>query len=424
MSTTTTPNMGLIVPTVGSESGPLYATDINGTLSIVDGHSHTTGSGVPIVPSAININSALTFNNQLAINLAGTNYLAQSSPPTAGTAYISGVDLYFVDGNSNNVRLTQSGSIVGTAGSITGLPSGTASATYVSASSTFVWQSATGIAANLDAGALKLRNLSPNSTFAITLQAPASLGSNYSLTLPPLPASTKFMALDSSGNITAPYSVDGTTIVLASNVLTVGGGGIGPSQLADGSVTNAKLATNAVTGGSGGKIAAGTIQFTEIATNTIISTNMANGSIGTSQLAASGVTTAKIAANAVTPAKLSALNVAASLSSGAFSQGASATNVVTNLSVTLTASGSRAMMIMIQPDATTSSASMTGSNAQVAIRRDGVQLWTMNITSSSQCGLTVFDNPSAGSHTYDVVAITGGGGNCSVGHVLLVAYEF
>lgn len=223
MSYTISPNMNLRIPAVGNEAGPDYAIDINfDLLSVIDSHDHTAGKGVQITPAGLNINTALAFNDNFATSVAGVTFQAQLSTPGLGTIYESGVDLYYVDGIGNNIRITQSGGVAGTPGSIGGLVS-PASATYVPSSQTFVWQSNVGIAANMDAGAYLFRNLSPNSTNAITLQAPAALASNYTLTLPAIPASQKFMTLDASGNIAAPWSVDGSTIIISSNQLVVQG---------------------------------------------------------------------------------------------------------------------------------------------------------------------------------------------------------
>src|SRR5579859_5246417 len=129
-NTSTTPNMNLVVPTVGVDPGPDYATNINNDLALIDSHTHAAGSGVPITPAAININSNLSFGNYSATNLQATQFTAQTALSTLGAIYVIGVDLYYNDGNGNVIRITQSGSVTGSTGTITGLPSGTASASY------------------------------------------------------------------------------------------------------------------------------------------------------------------------------------------------------------------------------------------------------------------------------------------------------
>lgn len=218
MSFTTSPNMGLSIPAVGAEPGPQYATDVNNSLTLIDGHTHLPGSGVLITPGAIDINSNLPFNNNFATSVAGLTLTAQTSAPVSNTLYESGVDLFFVDGNGNNVRITQSGGVAGTPGSISNLTS-PASAAYVSGSSTFVFQSNTNIAANIDGGSYLFRNLTPNSTYAVTLSAPAALSSSYNLTLPTQPSTTSLMTLTTGGTMAGNVVPDGTTIQINSGVL-------------------------------------------------------------------------------------------------------------------------------------------------------------------------------------------------------------
>lgn len=240
MSVTNTPNMALPVPGVGTESGPQYATDVNNCLEIVDRHDHTPGSGVLITPSAININTDLTFAGNFATNVAGVTFAPQSTTPPVDTVYVDDVDLYFRDGDGNVIQLTTNGGVVGTPGSITNLTP-PASATYVSVNSTFVWQSGVNIAANMDAGSLLLRNLTPNSTYALTLSPPVALGFDYTLTLPTLPLATAFLTIDTSGAIdgSVPTSLGITSSMLAADSVTT-------SKIVDLNVTEAKLAANSV----------------------------------------------------------------------------------------------------------------------------------------------------------------------------------
>lgn len=243
-NTIASPNMNLPIPVVGVDPSPQWAQDVNSSLTIIDGHNHTAGYGVPIPPAGLNINADLTFNAQNATNLRSARFFPQLSPlsgPTdIGCLYESGVDLYFNDGSGNQIRITQSGGLAGVSGSIANLTS-PASATYVALSQTFVWQSAANTPANMDNASVILRNLVANSK-GLTLNPPNAMGSDYSITLPSLPAAQQIMTLDNSGNMAAPYTVDGTTIAIAANVIGVPAAGIGTTQLADGSVTNPKLA--------------------------------------------------------------------------------------------------------------------------------------------------------------------------------------
>lgn len=197
--------MSLIVPTVGVELGPDWATDLNADLGILDQHNHSNGQGVQITPSGLNINSDLTFNqnnltsvetvnfHNLSMNLPGTS-------PNLGCIYVAGGELVYNDEAGNVVPITNSGSVNAGAGSITGLPSGTASASFTAG--TFVWQSATNTPANMDNGSVILRNIVANSK-GLTLNPPNSMAADYSLTLPSVPAQTNVMTLDTSGNMSS-----------------------------------------------------------------------------------------------------------------------------------------------------------------------------------------------------------------------------
>jgi hypothetical protein len=293
MATNISPNMNMPIPVVGEEPGPDWASDLNASLGIVDTHNHTPGQGVQLTPDSLNINGDLEMNNNSLVGTEAVTFQAGTTPSsTNGSLSESGDDLYFTDGNGNQVRITQAGSVVGSPGSITSLAS-PASATYVSGSQTFVWESGVNTAANMDAGSLLLRNLSPNSTNALTLSPPAALATNYTVTLPPLPASQKIMTLDASGNMSAPYVVDGSTIVVSSNTIQVPTGGITSTQILDGTIVNADINASAA------------IAFTKIAsTGAIVNADInASAAIALTKLAqpTTNTTTSSGTASIATP---------------------------------------------------------------------------------------------------------------------------
>lgn len=202
--TTLTPNMSLVVPTVGVDPGPDWANNINASLGILDQHNHAPGSGVQITPSGLNINANLPMNSNNLTTVKTVNFQALSNTlagtaPNLGCIYVAGNELIYNDEAGNVVPITKTGSVNAGSGSITGLPSGTASASYSSGSETFVWQSATSTPANLDAGSVIFRNISSGSD-GVTVSAPSALGSNYGLVWPQIPSQTSYVTLDTSGN--------------------------------------------------------------------------------------------------------------------------------------------------------------------------------------------------------------------------------
>jgi hypothetical protein len=239
------PNMNMPIPVVGVDPGPDWALNIDSCLTILDGHNHSLGTGVQITPSGINISSDLTFNNNNATTLRSVRFTPQGSALSTGAdigcIYEVGVDLYYNDGSGNQIRITQGGSVTGSSGTITGLPSGTASAAY--SAGTFIFQSATNTPANIDGGSITIRNDTANAN-GVTLTPVNALASGYTLVLPTLPPVQSIMALDPSGNITAPYTVDNATIVINSNVIEVGV--IQTANIANSAVTGAKIAASTV----------------------------------------------------------------------------------------------------------------------------------------------------------------------------------
>ncbi len=217
------PNMGMPVPVVGTDPGPDWANNINASLSIIDSHDHTTGHGVPVPSAGLNINADLPFNSNNATTLRSSRYAAQSAPISGGSdlgaVYVSGVDLYYNDGAGNQVRITQGGSVTGSAGTITGLPSGTASASF--AAGAFTFQSATNTPATMNVGPLKV-GTSTVSPHTVTIAPPGGLAANYNLTLPNgLPVATSVLQVSSLGAISSLATTGtGNAVLSASPTLT------------------------------------------------------------------------------------------------------------------------------------------------------------------------------------------------------------
>lgn len=378
MAVNNSPNMNLPIPVVGSEPGPQYATDVNSSLSLVDGHDHSSGSGVQITPAGINISADLPFNTNNATLLRSTRYASQVTP-ISGSAdlnclSVSGVDLYYRDGSGNIVRITQSGGVAGSPGSIANLTS-PASASYVALNGTFVWEQDASTAANMDFASAILRNTSAGS-FGLTL-SPPTLASDYTLTLPSIPMTTAFLTVDNTGNI-------GSSIPISQ--------GITDTMLADNSVT----------------------------TRTIVSQN---------------VTTAKIADNAVTPIKLSAANYGNSGTSGIFLT--SSTSPVDVQTASLTASGLRPVLVVVGPASNGAASFMQitdNTNPPVGlvfITRTATiltqqQLQTNNAgqTIVVPYGASIIDFPTAGTYTYKIQAkVVSATSILELSHVNIIAYE-
>lgn len=289
----TSPNMQLTVPVVGVDTGPDWANNINASLTIIDAHTHAPGSGVQITPSGININSDLPFgktNN--ATQIRSARFWSQASPIAASGSdlecvYVSGVDLYYNDGSGNQIRITQSGSVAGASGTITGLPSGTASAAYASGTGTFVFQQATSTGANLDVASIAIRYPgsypTPSGNY-IQLQAPSSLASGYSLTLPALPsANNTFLSIATDGTISSTLSVDNSTLAISGGNVIVKSGGITATQMANATITGTQVSSSINLPGK-------TVQ--EAGSNVVVSNTNATNSMSIVRASFNGTTAA------------------------------------------------------------------------------------------------------------------------------------
>ena len=302
--------MSLIEPTVGVDPGPDWASNLNSSLTIIDGHDHSSGKGVQITPSGLNISADLPINGNNLTLVRSTRFQPQVTPISGasdiGVVYESGVDLYYNDGNGVQIQITKNGGVAGTPGSIANLVP-PASASYISGSGTFQFESGSNTAANIDAASYVLRNMTAGS-FGVTLSPISSLSSNYTLTLPTLPLQQSFMTLDQSGNISAPWTVDNSTLAISGSNVIVKSGGITNVQIAANTILDSNIAANTIqqdslykaafqsgsasAGNVGGAIVSGTLgtpSFTTLATFSLSTTSrpvqiVLGGSNGTHDL--------------------------------------------------------------------------------------------------------------------------------------------
>lgn len=212
--------MNLNIPVVATTPGPQYAQEVNSSLNKIDIHNHTSGQGVQIPSSGLNINANISMNSNGLSNASIIGLVSSSLPATNGAIYRNNDDLYFRDGAGNNVRITQGG-VVAVSGAVgfSGLPFGTAGASYDNITQSFIFESATNTPANIDVGSITIREVtaSPN---GITLSSPAGLGSSYSMTLPSgNPVANSFLMVGPTGTITNNVAPDGTTIQIVGNQL-------------------------------------------------------------------------------------------------------------------------------------------------------------------------------------------------------------
>jgi len=210
--------MNLIVPGIGTEASPTWASDLNADLVTIDSHNHSSGQGVQITPSGLNINADLAFQNNNATLLRSTRFQVQNSvlslSTDVGCLYVVGNELYYNDvTGGHNVQLTANGVVNATS---SGISSGTASAAF--SAGVLVVKSTSTSGANILMQSAVLTN-SGNLTNQLTVAAPSLSGSG-TITLPAIPGAQSFMTIDASGNMAAYAPV--AQGITRSNLVPVG----------------------------------------------------------------------------------------------------------------------------------------------------------------------------------------------------------
>ncbi len=111
----TTPNMNLILPDVNITSGPTWASLLNAAYSVIDSHDHSTGNGVKVTPSGINITGDLSFNENNATNLRSArlynNNIFLTGVNDRTCLYAEEGELHYIDAAGNDVQITDAGQI-------------------------------------------------------------------------------------------------------------------------------------------------------------------------------------------------------------------------------------------------------------------------------------------------------------------------
>lgn len=119
-STTTTTFLNLTLPVPTVQLGPLWATQINEAMEVIDSHDHTSGKGVRVPTAGLNINADLDFNEFGALNLKQVSFDNRTVSPT-GSSFARSVsvfsgDLYYTNDSGVAIQLTAGGGIVSSPG--------------------------------------------------------------------------------------------------------------------------------------------------------------------------------------------------------------------------------------------------------------------------------------------------------------------
>jgi len=349
--------MNLPVPQASVDAGPAWAQNTQSSLTIIDSHNHSPGSGVPINPAGININSALTMAQNDLIQTRTVRFyipsgLIASTSPDVGCIFASpSGELIYNDTTGHQVQITNNGSVAGVAGSITNLTA-PASVVFTSGGTSGVYKfnQAVGVAGNLDSGAHIIRYPGSAPTWTgngVAIQANAALATQYTLTLPAsLPVATSFLQVDPTGNVISQVALDNITLnQTAGNKI----------QIAPGGVNSAQIATSGVSTGN---------------------------------IAPLAVTTAKIADQSITLPKVINRTIIASVSSGPYINSGGAGWIVAytgaaNVAVNFTSTGGKMIWVGLVPDGDTTISGVIGTTRGAASASSGFRITRYDPTGPS-----------------------------------------
>lgn len=227
---TTLPNIGLTLPTRGAPGAGAWGDTEDANSALIDAHDHTSGKGVRIPTSGLNINADLSFSSLYAptalhrITFSSVAALSSNNK----SLFVSSADneLYWRSNAGANVKLTSGSSLNvaaftgGIGGDYTAV---SASVQYDDANKRYTFKQGGGTNwARLQSGPLRLVELGTSETVFVEQAAPAALAASYTVTWPlALPAAAQAITVDNTGAM----SVGASFALTANNSVTVSGTG-------------------------------------------------------------------------------------------------------------------------------------------------------------------------------------------------------
>ncbi len=205
------PNMGLITPTLGGDSG-VWDDRINAAFALVDAHDHTSGKGVTVPVAGLNINADLPMGAFGLTALGKISFTAITAPVTGSkNLFVNTADneLYWRTNAGTNVKLTNGASINTTlVGGIVGDYSTVgAEVAFDDANKRYTFKdesSPTKKWARLASGQVRLYEYNTTVTNYVEQASPAALATSYTVTWPAaVPGATSLVQMSAAGVLTA-----------------------------------------------------------------------------------------------------------------------------------------------------------------------------------------------------------------------------
>lgn len=243
----TLPNMGIVLPTLGSDRGT-WDDKLNAGLALVDAHDHTPGKGVQIPVAGININDDFAMGGFAVTGLGSLAFNAVTALTTGSKRLFVNVadnELYWRSNGGTNVKLTD-GSTINTSliGGIAGDYSSVgAEIAYSDSGDVYTFKQQSGTWARVASGPVRIYEFNTSETVYVELAVASALASSYTLTLPAaLPASQTMMQVSAAGIVSFSNTLAANADVTLS--------GTGTFKHGEKTITQAILAGNVVSTGT------------------------------------------------------------------------------------------------------------------------------------------------------------------------------
>lgn len=216
---TTLPNMGLITPTLGGDSGT-WDDKINAGFALIDSHDHTPGKGALVPIAGISVDDDLDMAGFSVSNTISVDFTPVSPLNTGSTRiFVSSADdeLYWRTAGGTNVKLTDGNSINTTlVGGIVGDYSSTgAEVAYDDSNQQYTFKDGstpTKKWMRLASGPVRIYEFDTTENVYVEHAVAAALASSYTVTWPAaLPGGPRAIQISSAGVVSFSNTFDEIT---------------------------------------------------------------------------------------------------------------------------------------------------------------------------------------------------------------------
>lgn len=213
----TLPNMSLITPTLGGDSGT-WDDKINACFALIDEHDHTPGKGVQVPVSGLNINADFAMGGYAVTGLGSIALNAVTALTTGSKRlFVNSADneLYWRTNSGTNVKLTAGTSINTTlVGGIVGDYSSVgALLAFDDANKRYTFKTQTSTWARLASGPVRIYEYNTSESVYVEHAVATALSGSYTITWPAaLPSGAAFMQLDATGTVSFSNTLNGDQV--------------------------------------------------------------------------------------------------------------------------------------------------------------------------------------------------------------------